>query len=80
MSTAGWATPRSSTKSPDCSAVDRKDDAAKAVPDELVDDSAIVGDIDYVRKQIVAWEAAGVTMMVIGARSPEQIHEAAALL
>ncbi len=60
---------------------DRKDDAAKAVPDELVDDSAIVGDIDYVRKQIVAWEAAGgVTMMVIGARSPEQIHEAAALL
>ncbi|NTY59471.1 LLM class F420-dependent oxidoreductase [Mycolicibacterium sphagni] len=59
---------------------DRKEDAAKAVPDELVDDSAIVGDIDYVRKQIVAWEAAGVTMMVIGARTPEQINEAAALL
>ena len=60
---------------------DRKDEpAAKAVPDELVDDSAIVGDIDYVRKQIVAWEAAGVTMMVIGARSPEQIREAADLL
>ncbi len=59
---------------------DRKDDAAKAVPDELVDDSAIVGDIDYVRKQIAAWEAAGVTMMVIGARTPEQIREAADLL
>ncbi len=58
----------------------RKDDAAKAVPDELVDDSAIVGDVDYVRKQIVAWEASGVTMMVIGARSVEQIREAAALL
>jgi alkanesulfonate monooxygenase SsuD/methylene tetrahydromethanopterin reductase-like flavin-dependent oxidoreductase (luciferase family) len=58
----------------------RKDEAAKAVPDELVDDSAIVGDVDYVRKQIAAWEAAGVTMMVIGARSVEQIREAAALL
>ena len=58
----------------------RKDEAAKAVPDELVDDSAIVGDVDYVRKQIAAWEASGVTMMVIGARSVEQIREAAALL
>jgi len=58
----------------------RKDEAAKAVPDELVDDSAIVGDLDYVRKQIPVWEAAGVTMMVIGARSVEQIKEAAALL
>ena len=58
----------------------RKDEAAKAVPDELVDDSAIVGDVDYVRKQIAAWEASGVTTMVIGARSVEQIREAAALL
>jgi hypothetical protein len=33
-----------------------------------------------VRKQIAVWEAAGVTMMVIGARSPEQIREVAALL
>jgi hypothetical protein len=33
-----------------------------------------------VRKQIAVWEAAGVTMMVIGARSPEQITELAALL
>ena len=46
---------------------DRKDEAAKIIPDELVDDAAIVGDLDYVRKQIAAWEAAGVTMMVVGA-------------
>ena len=44
---------------------DRKDEAAKIIPDELVDDAAIVGDLDYVRKQIKAWEAAGVTMMVV---------------
>ncbi|MDT5072353.1 MAG: hypothetical protein QOH82_1673 [Mycobacterium sp.] len=58
----------------------RKDEAAKVIPDELVDDSAIVGDLDYVREQIKAWEAAGVTMMVIGARSPEQIRELASLV
>jgi F420-dependent oxidoreductase-like protein len=58
----------------------RKDEAATVIPDELVDDAAIVGDIDHVRKQIAVWEAAGVTMMVIGARSPEQIREVAALL
>ena len=51
-----------------------------AVPDELVDDAAIVGDVDHVRQQIKLWEAAGVTMMVIGARSPEQIAELATLL
>ena len=59
---------------------DRKDEAAKIIPDELVDDSAIVGDLDYVREQIKVWEAAGVTMMVIGARSPEQIRELAGLV
>ena len=58
----------------------RKEEAATVIPDELVDDSAIVGDVDYVRKQIALWEAAGVTMMVIGARSPEQIHDLAKLL
>ncbi|TPG32001.1 LLM class F420-dependent oxidoreductase [Mycolicibacterium hodleri] len=59
---------------------DRKDEAAKVIPDELVDDSAIVGDLDYVSQQIKAWEAAGVTMMVVGARSPEQIRDLAALV
>jgi F420-dependent oxidoreductase-like protein len=57
----------------------RKDEAAKVIPDELVDDAMIVGDLDYVRKQIVAWEASGVTMMVVGARSVEQVRDLAAL-
>ncbi|MGK2855215.1 MAG: LLM class F420-dependent oxidoreductase [Microbacteriaceae bacterium] len=59
---------------------DRKDEAAKIIPDELVDDSAIVGNLDYVKEQIVAWEAAGVTMMVVGARSSQQIKDLAALV
>ena len=59
---------------------DRKDEAAKVIPDELVDDSAIVGDLAYVQEQIKAWEASGVTMMVVGARSAEQIRDLAALV
>ena len=59
---------------------DRKDEAAKVIPDELVDDAAIVGDIDYVRKQIEVWAAAGVTMMVVSGRSAEQVREVAALV
>ncbi|WP_137146666.1 LLM class F420-dependent oxidoreductase [Mycolicibacterium sp. CR10] len=59
---------------------DRKDEAAKVIPDELVDDSAIVGDLAYVQEQVKAWEAAGVTMMVVGARSPEQIRDLAGLV
>ena len=50
----------------------RKEQAAKVIPDELVDDAAIVGDIDYVRKQITVWEAAGVTMMVVTAGTPSR--------
>ena len=57
----------------------RKDEAAQVIPDELVDDAVIVGDLDYVRKQIKAWEAAGVTMMLVSARSAEQVAELGAL-
>ncbi|MBI3226776.1 MAG: LLM class F420-dependent oxidoreductase [Mycolicibacterium cosmeticum] len=59
---------------------DKKDEAAKVIPDELVDDSAIVGNLDYVKEQIKAWEASGVTMMVVGARSVEQINDLAGLV
>ncbi|BBX21009.1 LLM class F420-dependent oxidoreductase [Mycolicibacter terrae] len=58
---------------------DRKDEAAKIIPDELVDDAVIVGDIDYVRSQIKVWEAAGVTMMVVAARDVAQVQQLASL-
>lgn len=58
----------------------QKDKAGEIIPDELVDDSAIVGDRDYVRQQIKVWEASGVTMMVITGRDAAQINELATLL
>ena len=39
-----------------------------------------MGNLDYVREQITAWEASGVTMMVVGARSSQQIEDLAALV
>jgi F420-dependent oxidoreductase-like protein len=57
-----------------------KDKAAEVIPDEVIDDAAIVGDVDYVRKQITAWEASGVTMMVVSGRSTEQVQELAGLI
>ncbi|CPT92093.1 Coenzyme F420-dependent oxidoreductase [Mycobacteroides abscessus] len=56
-----------------------KDLAAQAIPDEMVEDSAIVGDACYVREQIKVWEAAGVTTMVVNARSVDHIHQLASL-
>ena len=58
----------------------QKDKAAEVIPDEVVDDAAIVGDLDYVRKQIKVWEAAGVTMMVVSGRNTAQINELAGLV
>ena len=43
----------------------RKDEAAAAVPDELVTDTAIIGSAAQVREQISAWEKAGVTMLLV---------------
>src|SRR6201994_3282725 len=57
-----------------------KDKAADIIPDEVIDDAAIVGDLDYVRKQIKAWEASGVTMMVVSGRSTEQVQELVGLI
>ena len=59
---------------------DGKERAAEIIPDEVIDDAAIVGDADYVRKQIKAWEAAGVTMMVVSGRSTAQVQELASLI
>ncbi|GAB18454.1 putative F420-dependent oxidoreductase [Gordonia effusa NBRC 100432] len=58
----------------------RKDEAAQIIPDQAVDDSAIVGDIDYVREQIKVWEAAGVTTMLVSPGSAAEIERLASLV
>lgn len=58
----------------------RKDEAAAAVPDEMVEATAIIGDEASVREQIAEWEAAGITMLVVTCRSVEEIEKLATLL
>ena len=55
----------------------RKDEAAAIIPDAVVDDAAIVGNVDYVRGKVREWEAAGVTTMLVTAKSVAQLNELA---
>src|SRR5699024_1693758 len=52
----------------------RKEEAAAAVPDEMVEATAIIGDEAEVRRQIAEWEAAGITMLVVTARTVEEVE------
>ncbi|MBM7278966.1 LLM class F420-dependent oxidoreductase [Gordonia sp. GONU] len=58
----------------------RKEEAAQIIPDAVVEDSAIVGDVDYVREQIKVWEASGVTTMLVSPRTIEEIDQLAGLI
>ncbi|CRK59575.1 Coenzyme F420-dependent oxidoreductase [Alloactinosynnema sp. L-07] len=57
-----------------------RDDAAAAIPDEVVDDIAIVGSPARVRERIGQWERAGVTMLSVGAGSVAEIETLATLV
>ena len=49
----------------------RKDEAAAAVPDQLVDEIALVGPIDRIVDRLAAWKASRVGTMVLGTYQPE---------
>ncbi|MCF8587868.1 LLM class F420-dependent oxidoreductase [Gordonia liuliyuniae] len=57
----------------------RKDEAAQIIPNEAVDDSAIIGDEAHVREQIGVWEQAGVTTMLVSPGSADEIARLANL-
>ncbi|MBW0272437.1 LLM class F420-dependent oxidoreductase [Nocardia sp. MH4] len=58
----------------------RKAEAAAAVPDELITDTAIFGDEAHVRTRLKEWEDAGVTMMLISVSDAEQLRRLQALV
>ncbi len=55
----------------------RKDEAAQAVPDELVAEITIVGTAEQVREEVARWEAAGVTQLLVGCRDVASIKAVA---
>ena len=60
-----------------CTSKGRKDEAAALVPDELIDEVTIIGDRDRVRSQVRRWAAAGVTMLLVRLRTPEEVRAVA---
>lgn len=58
----------------------RKADAAAAVPDELVAETAIIGDAAHVRRRVAEWADLGVTMLAVNCRDVAQVREVAAVL
>lgn len=58
----------------------RKDEAAAMVPDEMVAETMIIGNADYVREEVQRWEDAGVTMLLVSADTADRVHELGALL
>nr|WP_296772713.1 LLM class F420-dependent oxidoreductase [Rhodococcus sp. (in: high G+C Gram-positive bacteria)] len=58
----------------------RKQEAAAAVPDEMVAETMIIGDAEHVRREVKRWEDAGVTMLLVTADSASRVEELGALL
>jgi F420-dependent oxidoreductase-like protein len=58
----------------------RKNDAAAAVPDALVDEVALVGGRDRIAARVEAWRESGATSLNVQARQPEALEVLAELL
>lgn len=56
----------------------KKDEAAAAVPDQYVDDCALVGPPDHIKQQLLRWQDAGqrgeIGTMVVSASRPEELQ------
>jgi len=52
----------------------QRDEAIAAVPLEMVADISLVGPVNKIRDDLAMWEEAGVTMLVVGAGSVDQLR------
>ncbi|MGH7358561.1 MAG: LLM class flavin-dependent oxidoreductase, partial [Acidimicrobiia bacterium] len=58
----------------------KKQEATAAVPDELVDEVALVGPKERIADQLAAWRESGVNTMILGAQQPEALQVMAELV
>ncbi|MFF2109096.1 LLM class F420-dependent oxidoreductase [Rhodococcus koreensis] len=56
----------------------RKDEAAAVVPDEMVTETMIIGNVDEVRADVKRWADAGVTMLLVSCRDADHVRELSA--
>ena len=65
-SPSGWATRPRRKKIQDLYLEGKKDEAAAAVPTELVEELALIGPKDKIRDDLEAWRESIVTTMLVG--------------
>jgi F420-dependent oxidoreductase-like protein len=58
----------------------KKKEAIAAVPDELVDEIALVGPKERIADRLDAWKDSGITTMIVGAQQPEALQVMAELV
>ena len=57
----------------------KKEEATAAVPDELVDEIALIGPRERIADRFEAWKESGITTMILGAQQPEALQVMAEL-
>ncbi len=58
----------------------KRDEAIAAVPLDMVSDISLVGTREQIRSDLAAWEEAGVTTLVVGARSLDEMRAVAEVI
>ncbi len=53
----------------------RRDEAARAVPDELVDGTTVIGSPGFVKERLAAYKEAGVTVLNVRAVGPDPMRD-----
>jgi len=58
----------------------KRDEAAAAVPDTLVDEVALCGPRERIAERLGAWKASGITTMIVAAKDVEVVRTMAELV
>jgi alkanesulfonate monooxygenase SsuD/methylene tetrahydromethanopterin reductase-like flavin-dependent oxidoreductase (luciferase family) len=58
----------------------KKQEAAAAIPFEMIDEVALLGPKERIRDRLEPWREAGVTTMILGAQQPEALEVMAELI
>ncbi len=58
----------------------KRDEAIAAVPDEFADEISLVGPVGRIKERLEAWRDSPITTLMISARSPEALRQAADLV
>jgi F420-dependent oxidoreductase-like protein len=58
----------------------KRDDAVAAVPDQMVHDISMIGPVSKIREDVARWEEAGVSMLVVGATSLDEMRNTAEVI